>query len=372
MSVGKTEARAFGSYSLNERLPYVITGFGAVLGLVLIVEGVLVATHGLVVPDGYAAGVASSILFVGGLLFGGYWIQNSHISPEQYGRIGLWTLAGTIGFTAFIAALSFAAGPLTLVGIVSTIRWAASVGAGLGLVIGVFNAQTIQQAFQAGLVRRREAETRQERDRLDEFASVVSHDLRSPLNVAQGRLELAAQDCESEHLEAVAEAHDRMNTLIEDVLSLARAGDAIGDSSPVELSLVVETGWRHVDAKSARLANETEGTILADESRLQQLLENLFRNAIEHGGEGVTVTVGDLPDGFYVEDDGPGIPENERGRILDPGYSTSETGTGFGLSIVRDIAVAHGWEITVVSGVEKGARFEFAGVRNAKSGRKTR
>lgn len=363
MSLGNTTIEAYDSLGLSERLPFLIMGFGSVLGILLLVEGILVTTQGLAVPDGYVAGVASSLLFIGGLVVGGYWLQNSHLSPKWYGRIGLWTLIGSVCFTIFITTISLAAGPLSEIGVISTIRWSASVGAGLGLAIGVFDARAVQQAFQAGLVRRREVEIRAERDRLNEFAGVVSHDLRNPLNVAQGRLELAAQDCDSDHLDAVAEAHDRMDTLIEDVLSLARAGEAIGEMSPVELPLVVDMGWRLVDAESARLLNETESTILADDSRLQQLLENLFRNAIEHGGADVTVTVGDLPGGFYVEDDGSGIPESERDRILDPGYSTSATGTGFGLSIVRDIAAAHGWEITVTSGTAGGARFEFTKVQ---------
>lgn len=363
MSVGTLTVDAFDTNRLVGRLPYAVTGFGALLGLVLVVEGILVATQDVAVPSGYVAGVASSIPFIGGLVFGGYWIQQSRISSERYGRIGVWMLAGTIGFTVFILVVTVAAQKLSLMGVVGTIRWATSVGAGLGLMIGVFDARAVQNAFQAGLAQRRERDIREERDRLDEFASVVSHDLRNPMNVAQGRLELVAEECDSDHLEAVAQAHDRMETLIEDILSLARAGEAIGETRPVELSDVVEAGWRHVDASSASLITETDRTILADESRLQQLLENLFRNAIEHGGREVTVTVGDLPDGFYVEDDGPGIPEGERDRILDPGYSTSETGTGFGLSIVRDIAAAHGWKVTVTTGTEGGARFEIVEVQ---------
>jgi signal transduction histidine kinase len=56
----------------------------------------------------------------------------------------------------------------------------------------------------------------------------------------------------------------------------------------------------------------------------------------------VTVRVGQLPEGFYVEDNGPGIPENEREQVFGYGHTTSEEGTGFGLSIVATIADAHG------------------------------
>ena len=100
----------------------------------------------------------------------------------------------------------------------------------------------------------------------------------------------------------------------------------------------------------------------ADYDRLCQLLENLFRNAIEHGGEDVTVRVGVLDDGFYIEDDGPGISEDVQEEVFDVGYSTSPDGTGFGLSIVKEITEAHGWKIAITEGTADGARFEITGV----------
>nr|WP_079991684.1 ATP-binding protein [Halobaculum gomorrense] len=75
--------------------------------------------------------------------------------------------------------------------------------------------------------------------------------------------------------------------------------------------------------------------------------------------------VGVLDDGFYIEDDGPGIPENKREDVFDAGYSTAEDGAGFGLSIVKHVAEAHGWEIQVTDGSEGGARFEITGIEFA-------
>lgn len=197
-------------------------------------------------------------------------------------------------------------------------------------------------------------------ERLDEFASVVSHDLRNPLNVAAGRLELARVECDSEHFAAIDTAHDRMQTLIDDLLTLARQDEAT-DVEPVSLPTVTEDCWQTVATIDATLAVETERTIRADRSRLQQLFENLFRNAIEHGGADVTVTVGELSEtnGFYVEDDGPGIPVEDRKQVFEAGYSTNDEGTGFGLRIVREIVEAHGWNIRITDGPDGGARFEI-------------
>lgn len=110
---------------------------------------------------------------------------------------------------------------------------------------------------------------------------------------------------------------------------------------------------------------EAEGLILADGGRLQELLENLFRNAIKYGGQDVTISVGVLDDGFYVKDDGHGIPENKRDEVFDAGYSTAEDGIGFGLSIVKQVAEAYGWRIQVTEGGEGGARFEIRGIEFA-------
>ncbi|MFB6130406.1 MAG: sensor histidine kinase [Salinigranum sp.] len=214
---------------------------------------------------------------------------------------------------------------------------------------------------------RRASQRRLERQnrRLDEFASVVSHDLRNPLNVAEGRLSLAREECESEHLDAVGRAHERMRLLIEDLLTVAREGETAIEVEPLELADAVDACWRNVATAGATLVAETDRTIQADPGLLYRLLENLMRNAVEHGGEAVTVTVLDCEGGFAVEDDGPGIPGDERDRVFEMGYSTTAGGTGFGLSIVEQVVDTHGWEVGVGESPAGGARFEITGVEFA-------
>lgn len=199
-------------------------------------------------------------------------------------------------------------------------------------------------------------------ERLNEFAQIVSHDLQNPLSVANGYLELAIEEGTPEHLERVRTAHDRMEELIDDLLVLARQGDVIGELAPVDLASVIETSWDNVDTGDATLDADIDRDIVADESRLRQLLENLFRNAIEHGGADVTVTVGDLPGGFFVEDTGVGVPDQPPDELFEVGFSTADGGTGFGLGIVEHIATAHGWDIHLAHGETDGARFEITGV----------
>ena len=208
----------------------------------------------------------------------------------------------------------------------------------------------------------RERRLQRQNERLDEFTSVVSHDLRTPLHIAASRLELAAEACDSPHLDDVADAHDRMERLIDDLLAFARAGSGAIDRETVELRRLLTECWTNLRHDGASISVSADGTVRADRDRLRQLLENLLLNAVEHAGPDVTITVGDLEDGFYVADDGPGIPAADRGTVFDAGYSTTTSGTGFGLRIVAEVAEAHGWDVTVTESAGGGARFEITGV----------
>ncbi|GAA0654393.1 PAS domain-containing protein [Salarchaeum japonicum] len=206
------------------------------------------------------------------------------------------------------------------------------------------------------------ADLEQKNTQLEEFASIVSHDLRNPLTVASGHLDLAREERESEHLERVADAHERMERLIEDILTLARDGDVVDELRPAEVGGVAESAWQTVDTADATLDATASRDVLADSSRLTQLFENLYRNAIEHGGPSVTVTVRDIEGGFAVADDGPGFADVDTDRLFEAGYTTSEDGTGLGLRIVSRIAEAHGWTVEAMESEAGGARFEFTSV----------
>ncbi|PSP40935.1 hybrid sensor histidine kinase/response regulator [Halobacteriales archaeon QH_6_64_20] len=207
----------------------------------------------------------------------------------------------------------------------------------------------------------RKRELKRQNQRLDEFASIVAHDLRNPLSVARGRLEMGRETGDDEHFEAIAGAHDRMNQLIEDILTLAQEGRTVIEADECLLAAVAGRAWSLVETGDATLEFEGVTRITASEGRLCELFENLFRNAIEHGGEDVSVRVGPLDDsGFYVADDGLGIPPDDREEVFETDYTTADEGTGFGLAIVTQIADAHDWETRVTESDEGGARFEFA------------
>jgi signal transduction histidine kinase len=252
---------------------------------------------------------------------------------------------------------------------------------------------------------------------------VISHDLRNPLDVAKAHLTAARETGDPEHFESVADAHDRMERIIRDVLTLTR-GDAVVDPSDrVSIETAATDAWQSVDTDGAMLdLIGSLPTVTADADRVRRLFENLFRNAVEHGstshrsrtldddpedgstddrtrsrdsgdhdsdapvsnthgdrgerspktrdqsldrGEeatsdgSLTVTVGALSDGFYVADDGTGIPADERETVFEPGHSSTNGGTGLGLAIVERIIAAHDWNVTLTTADCGGARFEI-------------
>jgi signal transduction histidine kinase len=219
--------------------------------------------------------------------------------------------------------------------------------------------------------RRRKRELERKNERLEEFASIVSHDLRNPIQVLDGRLShleeadadgdpFAGDESLADQVEPMRRSVDRMSDLVEDMLTLARQGTAVDDIEVVDLAAVAEEAWTTTDAPAATLAVDTDRSLAADPSRLRQLFENCFRNAVDHGPDDVTVRVGDLADraGFFVADDGPGIPESERDAVFELGHTTSDDGTGLGLGIVSEVVDAHGWSISATESENGGARFE--------------
>ena len=200
-------------------------------------------------------------------------------------------------------------------------------------------------------------------DRLDDFASRVSHDLQGPITVASSYVQLARRaDDPDNALDQIETALQRAERLIDDILSMARSDQALSPE-PVALAEQAHTAWAMVSTGGASLVVETDAIISADPQQLSRCFENLFQNAVEHGGDGVTVRVGATADGFYVADDGVGIPADKQATIFNERVSDDPDGTGYGLAIVRDIVAAHDWAIAVTDSDAGGARFEITGVR---------
>ena len=243
----------------------------------------------------------------------------------------------------------------------------------VGEILAAHLTTALSQVDTQQTLREREAELEAQNERLEQFASMVSHDIRNPLNVVEGHLELYRETGDDTHLDTVETSLTRIQELVTDLTALARHGTTDDTHEPVSVDEVARDAWALLDTRSATISTEP-CTVNADASQLAALFENLFRNSVEHGstssrtqsddavghgGEDVTVRVGPLENGFYVEDTGPGIPADERDAVFEHGYTTGDGGSGIGLTIVSRIAEAHDWDVTLGESAEGGARFEF-------------
>lgn len=199
---------------------------------------------------------------------------------------------------------------------------------------------------------------------MERFAGVLAHDIRNPLTIAKGRVELARDDDSDNHLTIAADALERIAAIVDDVLTMAKQGSKVTATESITLSAMVQDCWQSVPTGEATVEVAGELVFQGAPNRVKHLFENLFRNAIEHGGPGVSVRVGRLDSGtgFYVEDTGPGIPEADREKVCESGYTTGTESLGLGLLIVDGVVAAHGWTITITNGKEGGARFEIEDV----------
>ena len=218
--------------------------------------------------------------------------------------------------------------------------------------------------------KQRERQLEEQNERLEEFADIVSHDLRNPLSTAEGWVAAVTDALDGEEpdvdtaqmgLDHIAHSHDRMDELIEVLLTMARQGQTVADPEPVSLETCATKAWATAETGEMTLRVDTDRTVPADPARLRQAFENLFRNANDHS-EAATVVVTTTPEGFAVEDDGIGIDPDDREDLFAFGYSTNEEGTGIGLAVVKRIIEAHGWRITVGESDDGGACFEVTGV----------
>lgn len=233
----------------------------------------------------------------------------------------------------------------------------------LGQILITAAETAIDSIERTAVVEQQRNELKVQNRRLNDFTSIVTHDLRNPLNVAQGWLaQLESEyDNNDTRIDRIKQAHSRIDTLIDSLLMVAQTGEQALEHETRSLRELATQCWKTVEQQDAALEIHSDCTLYGDTNQLSQLFENLFRNAIEHNDGVVTITVGQTNDqaGFYVEDSGRGIPVSDQNDVFIFGYSSAADGTGLGLAIVLRIVEAHGWMISISESESGGARFEI-------------
>ncbi len=201
-----------------------------------------------------------------------------------------------------------------------------------------------------------------------DFLGDAGHELRTPITIIRGHLELLGDDPveRRETLALVADELDRMSRLVDDLLVLARAQrpDFLR-REPLDLDVLTHEIYRRLDAlgpRSWRLESAGVGPLTADRQRIIQAMVNLAQNAVQQTSAGAPIEFGSaMQNGsafLWVRDHGPGIGAGEQDQIFDRfSHGADRHGVGLGLAIVKAIAEAHGGRVQLVSTPGVGALF---------------
>lgn len=314
--------------------------------------------------------IFANVILLGGagiaLLYWGVTLSGTNLHRAVYPRIVGWSLGGAVLLLFLVVFLSLDPED-SIVPSREIAEIAIAVGSIGGYMIGRNEARAITRAREAESHKReleaREQQLQEQNDRLESFAGMLAHELRNPLTIAQ-IYHPQEQPGNDNAAEQVQNAIDRIEEMIDVLLVTVRGSEVEIDSEPVAIADIATDAWADLsaDVETADLRVTAEQVIRADHVHLEHLLRNLFRNSVEHGTEDVTIQVGDLPDGFYVEDTGPGIPEDIREDVTQAGFTTKGDGIGLGLTFVDQLANTYGWTCTITDSESGGARVEFTDV----------
>ncbi|GAB6061942.1 ATP-binding protein [Deferrisoma palaeochoriense] len=219
---------------------------------------------------------------------------------------------------------------------------------------------------------------------IGQLAAAVTHEIRNPLGAIKGTAEILRDEFpgghpKAEFLEILLKETDRLNQVVEEFLGYARPR-ADEEADAVDLAALAREVAAFVATPARKagvtLAVEADGSVRVRgrPAHLKQVLLNLVLNAVQASppGRGVRVRVGSCPGlvpaaefrevagrlaRVCVEDEGPGLPTGEEGKVFEAFYTTKEEGTGLGLAISRKIAEAHGGTLVAENRPEGGARF---------------
>jgi signal transduction histidine kinase len=322
----------------------------------------------------FSVGLSRFLLIVipGGILvYCGHRLPQTDIHEGLYSFVTWWVLIGVGVMLGVIGVIELIGG---LENPVFSVLLATALGSVGGFGIGQYAAQAKTRAREAEqyslALEQANDQLESQQQQLESFAGMLAHELRNPLQIAK-IYHQQERHADEEAADQVTTAHDRIEEMIDVLLITVRGTGESTDVEAVRLADVIADAWETVtsDGVSGNLVVETEQAIRTDPTHLQYLFRQLFRNSLEAGGENVTVRVGELEDsdGFYIEDDGPGIPEDVRDAVTTAGFSTKPGGQGLGLTFVAQLAEAYDWEWRITESEFDGARINFMDVNPALS-----
>jgi signal transduction histidine kinase len=328
-------------------LPRSLIGLSVVFCVAIAVEAIVgLRYHALGV--GFAISVATSLPFVVGVGYGGRWLASSDLEPDRHDRIALWCLGGGTAFLAMNLLLMVVMPPANTYETAIWLRWAASIGTGTGLLLGVFEARAIDRRVTAERARLRADEAESRRELLDYLNGLLRHEVLNSANVIDGRTGMllareTVEPTDREDLETIQRRARDLAGIIEDARVLLQATTGEAEADVLDVVTVLDGELARLTDYDRSVTVETDfpdaAPVVAD-SLLSRVFSNLLANAIEHhDGQSptVSVTVETTAETVIVTvaDDGPGVPAAERETLFD--CADRNRDHGLGLSLVSTL-----------------------------------
>ncbi|WP_276301082.1 sensor histidine kinase [Halorussus lipolyticus] len=339
--------------AVAEWIPSLVSVLGAVLLAVYLAEQRFLYWPLDLTSRGFLVGFFVAMVFIAPVLGGGYWLARTDLPTKRYPRIGKWILGGSAFFLSInlpvMAVMTFDDFAFR----VSWGRWATSIGAAGGLLVGYIEARAIQRELQAQRAAIRAEEAENQRQWFDYLNGLLRHEVLNTANVIVGYASLVLEDDDIDpatqtQLETIHRQGENMTKVIRDVQVLIETTSDIAHLEPVDLSSALDSELSQLrdtyDSVTVEATIPDGVTVRADEL-LPRIFSNLLRNAVEHndGDPEVRVNVdeGDDTATVRVADNGPGIPDGERSTLFERGDNTGAK-HGLGLYLVRTLVERYG------------------------------
>lgn len=342
------------------RSPALYTALGAALSLVVAVEWVAFAglDPDVLLDAEYVVALAMNLPFLAALLYGGRWLRESALPRERYPRIAGWTCGCLAGFLAMNAVLMAYFPPSSTLYLVGWIRWAAAIGAAIGLVVGVTEARAIERARAAERAAATASSLERDREWLEYLNRLLRHEVLNSVQSIEGtatylREREAADDEATERLATIERQSRHLAAVVRDVRTFIDTAEGVTDFEAVDVTDVVTDELAALREEREGVATEVdapERALVRADDLLPRLFANLFDNAVEHNDSPtprVSVDVERFDERVRVRiaDNGAGFPERQRGAVF--GSDAERNDRGLGLSLVERLVERYGGEIEV-------------------------
>ncbi|MHA2294735.1 MAG: PAS domain S-box protein [Candidatus Hodarchaeales archaeon] len=200
-----------------------------------------------------------------------------------------------------------------------------------------------------------EVKLKKQKEELSDFAHFIVHDIMNSLFIIDSHAQFLEEEYDKIYVDKLLKQTEYLNILLRKSLLLADAGLIVERIDRVNLNMLVDMIADMVVPPHIIFSHDELPEIICDNDKFHQIMKNLIENAVNHGSPSeirVMIKETDSGKNLQIANNGKMIPLDVQKRIFDRGYSTSTGSTGLGLTIVKKLVEAHGWEISVQSSLK--------------------